>query len=119
MKRIAVISIFMPTALFAQSVDIPFRDRLILSKVVWELNYMRPILTLTIKNPTEETVIDFGIECDFLGKSGTRLSKNSTTIYDTIPPLSEKTFKNIEIGYVNPQSSNISCMAFRQSKPSE
>lgn len=63
------------------------------------------MVNVTISNPTDYAVKDVRIECTYSGKSGTRLGQNVQTIYDVVPARCTKTFRDVNMGFINPQAS--------------
>ena len=67
------------------------------------------IVTVTIDNANDFAVKDIGIECRFSGKSGTLLTTATHRIYDTIQAKSKRTFKEVNVGFINSQSARGGC----------
>jgi len=86
-------------------------DRLTMKGMTWSLSGFKNvgIVNVTIENSNDFAVKDVGIRCYFSGKSGTQLSANSHTIFDTIPPKSKKAFKEVNVGFIDSQSATASC----------
>lgn len=66
------------------------------------------IHSLSIKNTSEVDYKDIKLQFVYSGNSGTILSTNSYTIYDTIPAGQTKTFNELNVGFVNSQVTNSS-----------
>lgn len=67
------------------------------------------LMSVTIKNSNAFTVKDITISCRFAAKSGTELSDARHTIYDTIKPKSAKSFRKLNVGFINSQSARAGC----------
>jgi hypothetical protein len=86
-------------------------DRLTIKGMTWSLGGFKNvgIVNVTIENSNDFTVKDVGIRCYFSGNSGTQLSANSHTIFDTIPAKAKKAFKEVNVGLIDSQSAKASC----------
>jgi hypothetical protein len=86
-------------------------DRLSLKGMTWSLGGFKNvgIVNLTIENSNDFAVKDVSVRCYFNGKSGTQLSANSHTIFDTIPAKSKKAFKEVNVGLIDSQSAKANC----------
>jgi hypothetical protein len=67
------------------------------------------IVTVTINNANDFPIKDVGIECRFSGKSGTELSTLTHTIFDSLKAKSKRTFKEVNVGFINSQSARAGC----------
>jgi hypothetical protein len=71
------------------------------------------INTLTVDakffNYELETIKNFFYTCNTYGASGTILDVKTEKIYQVVPPKSEILVKNINMGFINPQTSKIEC----------
>jgi hypothetical protein len=56
------------------------------------------IATFTIKNDNDFAIKDMYVGCVLSARSGTTLGAASTTIYDTVPAHSRRTFREINLG---------------------
>src|SRR5260221_4725764 len=65
--------------------------------------------TVTIDNGNDFPVKDIDVRCEFSRKSGTQLSTSQRTIFDTIPAQAKRTFKDVNMGFINSQSAKASC----------
>jgi hypothetical protein len=86
-------------------------DRLTIKGMTWSLAGFKNVgmVNVTIENGNDFAVKDVGIRCYFNGKSGTQLSSNNHTIFDTIPAKGRKAFKEVNVGFINSQSATASC----------
>jgi hypothetical protein len=86
-------------------------DRLTMKGMTWSLSGFKNvgIVNVTIENANDFAVKDVGIRCYFSGKSGTQLSSNNHTIFDTIPAKAKKAFKEVNVGLIDSQSATASC----------
>jgi hypothetical protein len=69
------------------------------------------ILTVDVKfvNKEKEPIKDFFYTCYTYGASGTATGYKTERIYQIVPPQSEVLVKNINMGFINPQTSKIEC----------
>jgi hypothetical protein len=69
------------------------------------------ILTVDARfiNKEKEPIKDFLYTCYTYGASGTATGYKTERIYQIVPPQSEILVKNINMGFVNPQTSKIEC----------
>jgi hypothetical protein len=86
-------------------------DDLVLKNFTWHLGGFNVVALadFTISNKGTAPVSDIKIECTTNGKSGTDLSHAKQTIYDTIPAGATKTFREVNLGFVNNQSNGLRC----------
>lgn len=63
----------------------------------------------TVQNGNEFAIKDIAIRCEFSGKSGTVVSRADTTIYDTVAGRKNRTFRKVNMGFVNSQSASATC----------
>ena len=56
-----------------------------------------------------ESIKDFFYTCYTYGASGTILDSKTEKIYQVVPPKSEILVKNINMGFINPQTTKIEC----------
>jgi hypothetical protein len=62
-----------------------------------------------VHNNSDRNIKDITIECTTKGKSGTELNKISTTIYENINANSSKRFREVNMGFIDQQSSTSNC----------
>lgn len=67
------------------------------------------VMTFTIKNLAEFPIRDISLSCSFSAPSGTTLGTASHTIFDTIKSKSTRTFKDVNVGFINSQASSSGC----------
>jgi hypothetical protein len=69
------------------------------------------ILTVDARfiNKEKEPIKDFFYTCYTYGPSGTATGSKTEKIYQIVPPQSEILVKNINMGFINPQTSKIEC----------
>lgn len=65
--------------------------------------------TFVIKNKSPIDIKDISIVCKSAAASGTIIDKNSRIIYEIIKAKSKKTFKNVNMGFINSQVVSSSC----------
>jgi hypothetical protein len=85
-------------------------DRLTIKNMTWSLAGFKNVglVNVTIENSNDFPVKDVGVRCYFSGKSGTQLSSNNHTIFDTIPAKAKKAFNEVNVGFINSQSATAS-----------
>jgi hypothetical protein len=86
-------------------------DRLSMRGMTWSLSGFKNVgvVNVTIENSNDFAIKDIGIRCYFNGQSGTQLSSNGHTIFETIPAKGTKAFKEVNVGFVNSQSATARC----------
>lgn len=67
------------------------------------------VMNVTIRNRALSNLKDFRISCEHMSASGTVISRTNRTIYEVVPARSTKSFRNVNMGVVNPQSKRFSC----------
>ncbi|WP_220006012.1 hypothetical protein [Bradyrhizobium sp. BR 10261] len=67
------------------------------------------LVSPTLRNDNAFEVKDIEIECTFSGKSGTRLSSKTYVIFDTVKGKSKRTFKDLNLGFIDQQSARAFC----------
>jgi len=65
--------------------------------------------TITVTNPTETAVKDFEITCRLFAASGTEIDEVRTTLYEAVPPNATKTFRKVNFGFMDSQTTNYNC----------
>ena len=66
-------------------------------------------INITVKNTAPFDIKDIIIRCHFYAKSGTKVNSSKHTIYEIIEPGSTKKFRNVNLGFINPQASRGGC----------
>lgn len=67
------------------------------------------VMNVTIRNRALSNLKDFQISCEHMGASGTVISRTSRILYEAVPARSTKSFRNVNMGVVNPQSKRFLC----------
>ena len=67
------------------------------------------LMDFTMRNYGLSHLKDFVIECDIKGPSGTVMDQNRITLYQMIEAGTTRTFRKVNMGLVNSQSTNASC----------
>jgi hypothetical protein len=67
------------------------------------------LANMTIENRNEYSVRDIRLNCITQGASGTALSWKKHTLYDIIPARGKKTFREVNLGFIDQQSARASC----------
>lgn len=62
-----------------------------------------------LKNENGFAVKDIAITCGLFAKSGTQLSTARQVIYEIIPAKSTRTFREVNLGFINQQSAQANC----------
>lgn len=63
----------------------------------------------TIKNDNAFPVKDVHVRCSFYGNSGTQVSSSDATIFEVVGAKKSRTFKEVNLGFIHPQSTKASC----------
>ena len=66
-----------------------------------------------INEEEKEVIKDFSAVCITYGASGTELDFKREKIYQTLQPKSEVLVKNINMGFINPQTVKVDCRPSR------
>lgn len=85
-----------------------------LSIVDWNWNTggfgsIMEISKLTVRNDAPFAIKDFKLHCIHSGNSGTEINKNTRVQFELIPANSERTFRNINMGFISSQAASSSC----------
>lgn len=67
------------------------------------------VVDVTIRNDSLSHLKDFQILCESKGNSGTTTDANRRSIYDVVAARSSRTFRNINMGFINNQASSTDC----------
>lgn len=67
------------------------------------------IVTFKLRNDNPYPVKDFQIVCGQYGQSGTELPATFDTLYERLEPGQTKTFKDVNMGLIHPQSVRFNC----------
>lgn len=66
-------------------------------------------VNVTIRNDALSHLKDFQITCSILGNSGSEIGSVSRTLYETVEARSSKSFKRLNMGFVDQQLSTFRC----------
>lgn len=97
----------------------PYREQPQLGAVITKTKGRREgfgnvlVIDITVKNRSRANLSDFDITCETFGASGTILGSTSKVLYERIDGRSEKTFRDINMGFINPQSKRSECQIKR------
>lgn len=89
--------------------------RAILKKVTLKFDWRKGgfgnimLIDATIKNENAFDVKDLSISCEGRGASGTLITRTEQVIYQTVKSKSSRTIKNINLGFMDPQTATASC----------
>jgi len=67
------------------------------------------IVTFALENWGGSAAKDFEFTCDVFGSSGTRISTLKKTIFGTIDARGRATFRDVNVGLVDPQATRLEC----------
>ena len=101
---------------YAQPSPKEWAQNITVEDFTWELGGFNTVLilkTIRLKNRANVTLKDFRIVCETFAASGTRLSKVTHTLYETVGPLKTRTFRGVSMGLVNSQSKRGNCEVTR------
>lgn len=80
-------------------------------KVVWRKegfgNVM--VIDITLRNDSLSHLKDFQITCESNGPSGTMIDRNSRVLYEMVEARKTRTFRKINMGFINRQASGTQC----------
>ena len=62
-----------------------------------------------MKNGNDFDVKDLQIRCEAFGKSGTKIDRNTRTIYDVVKAKGTKRLPEANLGLVNSQAERLAC----------
>lgn len=77
----------------------------------WKLGGFDNVIlaTFTVKNENDFAVKDLQIRCEAFGKSGTKIDRNTRTIYDVVKAKGTKRLPEANLGLVNSQAERLAC----------
>ncbi len=67
------------------------------------------VIDITIRNRSLSHLKDFQIRCSNKGPSGTEINASNQTLYETVEARSTRTFRRVEMGFINPQTKSTNC----------
>lgn len=67
------------------------------------------VVDVTLRNDSLSNLKDFQITCRSRGRSGTVLSSTTRVIYDVVAARSTRTFRKLNLGFVNQQATSTAC----------
>jgi hypothetical protein len=67
------------------------------------------IADFTIKNDGDQPAKDFEIVCKHFAHSGTEIDSNTRTLYETVAPHGTRTFREVNMGFINSQTAQSGC----------
>lgn len=67
------------------------------------------VVDVTLRNDSLSNLKDFRITCRSRGRSGTELSNTTRVIYDVVTARSTRTFRELNLGFVNRQAASTAC----------
>jgi hypothetical protein len=97
----------------------PYRDQPQLGGVITKLNLRREgfgnvlVIDITVRNKSRANLVDFEITCETFGNSGTSLGENKKVLYEMVKGRSEKAFRGINMGFIDPQTKRSNCIIDR------
>ncbi len=71
------------------------------------------VIDITVRNRSRSNLMDFEITCETFGGSGTTLGRNTKVLYETVEGRSERPFREINMGLIDPQTKRSSCQIDR------
>jgi hypothetical protein len=77
----------------------------------WKLGGFDNVIlaTFTVKNQNDFDVKDLRIRCEAFGKSGTRIDRNTRTVFDVVKAKGTKKLPEMNLGFVNAQADKLAC----------
>jgi hypothetical protein len=67
------------------------------------------VIDVTIRNDSLSNLKDFHIVCESMGSSGTVTDQNTRVLYGVVEARKTRTFRKLNMGFVNQQSVNADC----------
>lgn len=71
------------------------------------------VIDITVRNRSRSNLVDFEITCETFGGSGTTLGRNTKVLYEMVEGRSEKAFRSLNMGFIDPQTKRSSCSIIR------
>jgi hypothetical protein len=68
------------------------------------------VIDITLRNDALSHLKDFQISCTTRARSGTIVSNNTRTLYEVVDARSTRTFRKLNMGFINSQSSKTNCV---------
>jgi hypothetical protein len=77
----------------------------------WKLGGFDNVIlaTFTVKNGNDFDVKDLRVRCEAFGKSGTRIDRNTRTVFDVVKAKGTKKLPEMNLGFVNSQAAKLAC----------
>lgn len=97
----------------------PYREQPHLGGVITKFSGRREgfgnvlVIDITVRNRSRSNLVDFDITCETFGASGTSLGSTSKVLYERIDGRTEKTFRDVNMGFINPQTKRSECQIER------
>jgi len=73
------------------------------------------VASFTIRNSSPYNVKDFDIRCEHSARSGTVIDHNEQTVYEIVKSRSTRTFRDVSMGFIDPQAAASGCEILRLS----
>jgi hypothetical protein len=67
------------------------------------------VTDLTIRNRSLSDLKDFQLVCDNIGPSRSVIGQSKAVLYEVVPARSTKTFKEVNMGFMHPQTKSADC----------
>lgn len=67
------------------------------------------MLDVSITNGDSNPIKDIEISCEHLAPSGTKIDRNTTTIYERIPAGATRRFREVNMGFIHEQAKSTRC----------
>jgi hypothetical protein len=71
------------------------------------------VIDITVRNRSRANLVDFEITCETVGASGTVIGRSSKVLFEMVEGRSEKSFRGINMGLIDPQSKRSNCQIER------
>ncbi|MBY0411360.1 MAG: hypothetical protein K2Q97_14855 [Burkholderiaceae bacterium] len=83
-----------------------------IEKFAWRMGGFNNVMlaSFTVANNNSHQVSDLEIECDLNAKSGTRIDRNTKTIYQSVPPKKSIRINDFSMGFTHSQSATAGCV---------
>jgi hypothetical protein len=86
-------------------------DKLQISKASWSKSGFGTVMMydFSVTNSADAPMKDLRLECTTYGASGTKLNTLEYTLYEKIPEGKTRTFRDLNIGFIDGQSTGAEC----------
>lgn len=91
-----------PWEIAMEAIEVGFTWKSSVGGNIMEANFV-------VNNKGKRAVKDVKITCDLYAKSGTRIDKNTRTLYDVFKAGAKKTVRDVNMGFIHSQAQSARC----------